>query len=80
MNIFKYINEAWESLLSNKMRTILTMLGIIIGVASVISMLALGEGASDSITNSIESMGTNTIYVFRDSSVTNSKTLTLSDT
>jgi len=79
MNIFKYFKEAFESLLSNKMRTFLTMLGIVIGVASVISMLAIGQGASASITGSIESMGTNVIYVFRDSSVTNSKALTISD-
>jgi putative ABC transport system permease protein len=61
------------------MRTFLTMLGIVIGVASVISMLAIGQGASASITGSIESMGTNVIYVFRDNSVTNSKALTISD-
>lgn len=79
MSPFSYIKEAMESLLSNKMRTFLTMLGIVIGVASVISMLSIGQGASASITNSIESMGTNVIYVFRDSSVTNSRALTISD-
>ncbi len=79
MNIFKYIREAIESLLSNKMRTFLTMLGIVIGVASVISMLAIGEGASASITSSIESMGTNVIFISRDSSVSQSRAITISD-
>lgn len=79
MNFLKYFKEAIESLLSNKMRTFLTMLGIVIGVASVISMLSIGEGASASITNSISSMGTNVIFVFRDPSVTNSKAITMSD-
>ena len=79
MNIFKYIKEAVESLLANKMRTFLTMLGIVIGVASVISMLAIGEGASASITSSIESMGTNVIYISRDNSVSQSRAITISD-
>ena len=79
MNIFKYIKEAVESLLANKMRTFLTMLGIVIGVASVISMLAIGEGASASITSSIESMGTNVIFISRDNSVSQSRAITISD-
>lgn len=79
MNIIKYIKEAVESLLANKMRTFLTMLGIVIGVASVISMLAIGEGASASITSSIESMGTNVIFISRDSSVSQSRAITISD-
>lgn len=79
MSLFSYVKEAMESLVSNKMRTFLTMLGIVIGVAAVISMLSIGEGASASITSSIESMGTNVIYVFRDNSVANSQALTISD-
>ena len=55
--------EALESLTSNKLRTALTMLGIVIGVAAVIALLSVGQGASASITNSINSIGTNLIFV-----------------
>jgi len=79
MNRITLIKEAWNSLLSNKLRTGLTMLGIIIGVAAVISMLAIGTGASSSITSSIQSIGTNLIFVSRNSSVRNSQALTLAD-
>ena len=60
-NLFKI---AIKSLSKNKMRTFLTMLGIIIGVASVIAMLAIGQGSSDSIKKEIQSFGTNMIIVF----------------
>ena len=79
MNRITLIKEAWNSLLSNKLRTGLTMLGIIIGVAAVISMLAIGTGASSSITSSIQSIGTNLIFVSRNSNVRNSQALTLAD-
>lgn len=51
------------SLRANKMRSALTMLGIVIGVAAVVAMLSIGEGAKGSITRSIESMGTNLLFV-----------------
>ncbi|HEX9370626.1 MAG TPA: ABC transporter permease [Roseiflexaceae bacterium] len=54
---------ALESLLANKVRSLLTMLGVIIGVASVVALLALGNGASASITNQIQSMGTNVLTI-----------------
>ncbi len=79
MNRITLIKEAWNSLLANKLRTALTMLGIIIGVAAVISMLAIGHGASISITSSIQSIGTNLIFVSRNSNVRNAQTLTLAD-
>ena len=81
MNSWRLIKEAIESLASNKLRTALTMLGIVIGVAAVLSMTAIGQGASSSITSSIESMGTNLIYVSRTFSENNSnpQALTLSD-
>lgn len=60
-NLFKI---AFKSLSKNKMRTFLTMLGIIIGVASVIAMLAIGQGSSDSIKKEIQSFGTNMIIIF----------------
>ena len=79
MNRTLLVKEAWNSLMVNKMRTVLTMLGIIIGVAAVISMLAIGQGASSSITNSIQSIGTNLIFVSRSGNVRNAQDLTLSD-
>lgn len=55
---------ALRALLNNKTRSMLTMFGIIIGVASVITMLAIGEGSKQSIQSSIESMGSNMITIF----------------
>jgi len=59
--------EAIESLSGNKMRSGLTVLGIVIGVAAVIAMLAVGNGAQASITGSISSIGTNLLFVFKGS-------------
>ena len=56
--------EALESLSGNKMRSGLTILGIVIGVAAVIAMLAVGQGAQNSITGSINGIGTNVLFVF----------------
>jgi len=63
-NLFKV---AFRSLGKNKIRTFLTMLGIIIGVASVIAVLAIGQGSSNSIQEQIKSFGTNMIIVFSSS-------------
>jgi len=82
MNILLNLKEALQSLNANKMRSLLTILGIVIGVASVIALLSIGESAGDSITGEIESIGTNVIYVLsgNDSEdVTNPKDLTLQD-
>jgi len=79
MNIRKHFQEALESLTRNMLRTGLTLLGIIIGVAAVVSMLAIGKGAQSSITNSIQSIGTNLIFVSSDSSVKNAQAITLKD-
>jgi putative ABC transport system permease protein len=57
------LKAALRSLGSNKLRTALTMLGIIIGVGAVIAMLAIGEGAQQSITASISALGTNLITI-----------------
>ena len=59
-NLFKI---AWRAILLNKTRTLLTMLGIIIGVGSVIAMLAIGEGSKESIKAEISSMGSNMINI-----------------
>ena len=54
---------AWQSILKNKMRTLLTMLGIVIGVGAVIVMVAVGHGAQAQIEAQISSLGTNLIIV-----------------
>lgn len=55
---------AYRAMLSNRMRTMLTMLGIIIGIMAVVSVVALARGASEHIISNIASMGTNTITVY----------------
>jgi len=64
MTFTQALLEAIESLNGNKMRSGLTVLGIVIGVAAVIAMLAVGNGAQASITGSISSIGTNLLFVF----------------
>jgi putative ABC transport system permease protein len=64
MTIWQAFLEALESLNGNKLRSGLTVLGIVIGVAAVIAMLAVGRGAQESITSSINSIGTNLLVVF----------------
>lgn len=61
--IFQSIKMAWSSIASNKMRTFLTMLGIIIGVASLIVLVSIADGAAGSVTEQISSMGTNLLTV-----------------
>jgi putative ABC transport system permease protein len=63
MNITNLLKLAVYALKRNRMRALLTMLGIIIGVASVIAMLAIGEGSKKSIQDQISSMGTNLVSV-----------------
>ncbi len=81
MNFFASVVEALESLSSNKLRSGLTILGIVIGVAAVIAMVSIGRGAQNTITGSIEGIGTNLIFVFRGGSedVRNPKPITLED-
>ena len=70
MKLKNLLRAAMRSLGRNKMRTFLTMLGIIIGVASVIAMLAIGQGSKQSIQNQIASMGTNVMIIFPSASQT----------
>ena len=71
---------ALSSLGANKLRAGLTLLGIVIGVAAVISLMAIGRGAQDTITSRIESLGTNLLFVRPDSTDRGSvSTLTLED-
>lgn len=63
MNIGNLLKIAFKALYNNKMRGFLTMLGIIIGVASVITMLAIGQGSKQSIKAQISEMGSNMIMI-----------------
>ena len=54
---------AWASLIANKLRSLLTMLGIIIGVAAVIALVSIGNGVKQDIENSISSLGSNLLVV-----------------
>ena len=58
------ISMAWRAILGHKLRAFLTMLGIIIGIASVVSVVALGQGAQQQVLNSISDLGSNTIQIF----------------
>ena len=69
MNVFNLIRIAWTALQRNKLRAFLTMLGIIIGVAAVITMVAIGQGSKKSIQDSIASMGSNMLTVRPNSNV-----------
>jgi putative ABC transport system permease protein len=70
MKLKNQLKAAMRSLSKNKMRTFLTMLGIIIGVASVIAMLAIGQGSKESIQAQISNLGTNLLTVFPSASMT----------
>ncbi len=78
MSLFEIFRTALESLAANKLRTVLTMLGVIIGVTSVVTLLALGAGVSNNITNSIQGNGTNVLSISPDSRIGNAR-LTMDD-
>jgi putative ABC transport system permease protein len=61
--IFENIRIALRALMANKLRSILTMLGIIIGVGAVVALLSIGQGATASITSSVEGLGSNLVIV-----------------
>ncbi|HKC86718.1 MAG TPA: ABC transporter permease [Blastocatellia bacterium] len=89
MNIFVIFRIAFRALARNKMRSALTMLGIVIGVAAVIAMVSIGQGAQASVQAQIASVGTNLLFVGAGSQnvggvrsgtgATNSNTLTVDD-
>ncbi len=64
MNIIECLRVAIRGLSNNKMRTALTMLGIIIGVGVVILVVAIGQGATQSVTDTVNSLGTNLLTLF----------------
>ena len=63
MKIKDILNETYSSLTANKARSSLTMLGIVIGIASVIAMISIGNGAKASIQSSIEGLGSNLLTI-----------------
>ncbi|KZL90630.1 ABC transporter permease [Clostridium magnum] len=63
MNVGESFESALQSVKANKLRSFLTMLGIIIGISSVITIVSIGDGAKNFITSQFESMGTNVINV-----------------
>src|SRR5437667_10657238 len=60
---FRILGQSFRAIGRNKGRSFLTMLGIIIGIASVIALVAIGNGASNRITSRISSLGTNVITI-----------------
>ena len=63
MRINELLRIAWEALFKNKVRSFLTMLGIVIGVAAVIVMISISAGTEASIRDRITSLGSNLLYV-----------------
>ncbi|MDI6802989.1 MAG: ABC transporter permease [Bacteroidota bacterium] len=64
MRWFEILTIAFDALIRNKMRSLLTMLGIIIGVGAVIAMIAIGQGASFSVESQIASLGQNVLMIY----------------
>ena len=63
MTFYDIVHESWLSISGNKMRSFLTVLGIVIGIMAVVIMVAVGETVQQSITDQFSSLGTNTIMV-----------------
>jgi len=63
MNLIDIFKTSLNSLGTNKLRSSLTLLGIVIGILSVISLMGMGKGFEKSVTDTIESLGTNLIYI-----------------
>jgi len=80
MNIWESIRTAWQSIFSNKMRSSLTMLGIVIGVSAVVLLVALGEGFQTGMKATFENMGASALYISSSTDTVKSvRELTLDD-
>jgi len=66
MILVEALRSGWQAIVANRLRSILTTLGIMIGVAAVIILVAFGQGASNSVTSSIQSLGSNLLTVTPD--------------
>jgi putative ABC transport system permease protein len=80
MKLLRYAGVAVESIMANKLRSILTMLGLIIGVASVLTTIGIGRGAAQGVSREIEGQGINTLTINpKTDDITDSSTLTSGD-
>ena len=79
MKFTQAIKMALTSIMSNRMRSFLTMLGIIIGISSVIILIGIGNGSKQAVTNAIQSMGTNLLTIDLTGSKATASPLTTSD-
>ncbi|NSW54064.1 MAG: ABC transporter permease [Anaerolineae bacterium] len=82
MNFVHILREAFDSLWANKSRSLLTILGIVIGVGAVIALMALGNGVQEEIVGQISSAGSNLIFLFAESpseEIRNPQPLTVQD-
>ncbi len=68
MNILESTKTAWQSIFSNKMRSSLTMLGIVIGVLAVVLLVSLGQGFQNNFRQTFENMGASALYISSSSS------------
>ena len=69
LNFSQNVRSALRALMANKLRSALTMLGIVIGVGAVVALLSIGTGAQAAITNQISGIGSNLITIFSGSRV-----------
>ena len=79
MSLFELLRLALSRLRTSRLRAALTMLGVIIGVASVVALVGVGQGTTSNITNRLSSLGTNLLTVSPTGGGTSSGTLTLGD-
>src|SRR5690348_10610017 len=63
MNVFESVRIAMRALAANKLRSTLTMLGIIIGVGSVIALMSIGRGAQKYVTDQFAGLGSNLLFI-----------------
>jgi putative ABC transport system permease protein len=62
-NLFEPVRVAWVSVTTHKLRSFLTILGVVIGVAAVIILMSVGKGTTSKIVSNLSTLGTNTVYV-----------------
>jgi len=81
MSIWESVKSAWQAILSNKLRSSLTMLGIVIGVCAVVLLVSLGQGFQASMTTTFNNMGASALYISSsaDKTLTTLRPLTLDD-
>ena len=79
MTLWETLRMALAALLANKRRSAITVLGVVIGVAAVIAMVAVGRGAQEDVLSSVSSMGSNLVYINAASDTPGGKPLTYDD-